>query len=86
MGRMKEMLAEYDFDPMTVIEAKCQLCGHESTVEVETLAYLRWQNGTYLQDAFPTLSPAERETVKLGFCLPCQDALFSPPEDEPEED
>jgi hypothetical protein len=29
-------------------------------------AYIKWRNGMYIQDAFPTLSADEREFIKTG--------------------
>ncbi len=54
---------------------------------VDRDAFNRWQSGTKIQDAFPTLSPEERETMVSGVCSDeCWDKLSLPPEPEEEID
>jgi hypothetical protein len=60
-----------------VIENNCPICGAVHTV---TLAYSRYRymikRNMNIQDAFPELSPAEREQLISGLCLKCQEYVF----------
>jgi hypothetical protein len=64
--------------------ATCPRC--EKPAEVKGLrkrALDRWQAGALVQNAFPGLSPAEREILASGMHDECFNAWFPPdPEDE----
>jgi len=44
--------------------AKCSECGRGETVKVKASEMTAYMGGVLLQDAFPSLTKAERETVK----------------------
>lgn len=46
----------------------CPFCGSVNTIEVDAQAYTDWQNGEYIQNAFPTLSADDMEIIKTGIC------------------
>lgn len=49
----------------------CPFCGKSSRVWVNEIDYAQWKNGTLAQDAFPYLSPDEREILISGVCSSC---------------
>lgn len=59
------------------ITKACTQCGKEFVIEFEYEDFVKWQNGAMIQDAFPYLTPAEREFAFLtGICGECFDNLF----------
>ena len=60
---------------MTIIRT-CPLCGKENEIEVGIGQYFKWKDGLLVQDAFPDLSPEEREILISGVCSSCQDDIF----------
>lgn len=46
-------------DPLTGIV-------HEMDLPITNQQYGRWQSGVLIQDAFPNLTPAQREFIKTG--------------------
>lgn len=59
-----------------IIGGTCPLCGREHSVTVEFTDYLFWDEGTPAQEAFPYLTPSEREQLISGFCQKCQRKIF----------
>ena len=62
----------------TRIEANCNLCGNKTKLVVGTDALIEYRQGALVQDAFPSLSLADREVViaqRTGFyvCPVCWD-------------
>ena len=55
----------------------CPFCGHANEVMVNEDDYWNWQDGAFVQDAFPYLSPDEREMLISGICPKCWDATFN---------
>lgn len=53
----------------------CPFCGESNRVWVNEIDYLNWKNGTLAQDAFPYLSPDEREILISGVCSTCWDMI-----------
>lgn len=54
----------------------CPFCGREHSVFVEESDYMRWTEGELAQNAFPYLSPTEREQIISGICPTCQREIF----------
>lgn len=48
------------------LSADCSVSGKRFTVLVNHEAWLSWMNGTKAKDAFPELSPAQREFIMTG--------------------
>lgn len=60
-----------------VITSICPICGRLVDTKVELEQYEAYMYGEMLaQDAFPTLSATDRETIISGMCPECQDEIF----------
>ena len=61
-----------------IITRKCPMCGSITEIEVDDnlkSAIDRYNSGIgYIQDI--PLSASEREFIKTGFCMECQEILF----------
>lgn len=66
------------------LEATCPLCNHTNSIMVYADDYYAWQNGTLIQDAFPYLSPDDREMLISGICPFCWEKMFGEEEEENE--
>jgi hypothetical protein len=64
------------------VETKCPVCKKTEHIYVNQTDFVAWQEGKFAQDAFPYLTPAQREQLISGTCAPCWDKLFPPEEDE----
>lgn len=64
---------------MSKIELKrnCPSCGQTQVVSVEQEDYDKYQNGMYVQNAFPYLSAEQRELFITGICPECWEKMFS---------
>lgn len=60
-----------------VYENSCWHCGETNEITVNSVDFLRWQLGDYIQDAFPHLDADKRELVKTGFHPECWSEVFS---------
>ena len=58
------------------VDMSCVFCGDDHAVEVELKDYERWENGELAQNAFPYLTPTEREQLISGICPKCQAKIF----------
>lgn len=66
-----------------IIYQTCPICREETKIEVDGAKYAAWRSRQMLiQDAFPELSPVEREIIKTGYCKKHQEWLFAPPEED----
>lgn len=54
----------------------CPACGKTSRFELDKQALASWRKNILIQDAFPDLPVADRETVKTGWHGPCWDSYF----------
>lgn len=59
----------------------CSWCNKDSIIYLDAASYLNYSNGAPIQDAFPFLSPDERELIISGTHPKCWDEMF-PSEDE----
>lgn len=64
------------------IRIPCLHCKKEENIEVSAEALQRWKNGLLAQEAFPDLSPEQREMFISKICPSCWDKLFGPMEEE----
>jgi hypothetical protein len=72
---------------MVEVQCKpCPFCGKQSVLLVSYEGYLKYREGAFIQDAFPTLSPDARELLISGTCPECWDRFLTPPEEEDDED
>jgi hypothetical protein len=58
----------------------CCVCGSTHEFVLDEIKFNNWQEGVYIQNAFPDLTPADREILISGTCDECFHELF-PPED-----
>lgn len=62
-------------DTKVVITSICPWCGKASTFEVDKDVWDKglkaYNNGAHIQDAWPTLSPSDRELIITGICNEC---------------
>ena len=63
---------------MSKIELKrnCPVCRRTQFVVVEQEDYDKYQNGMYVQDAFPYLRAEQREMFITGICSECWKKMF----------
>lgn len=54
----------------------CPICGREHELIVDFEQYLEYQSGALVQDAFPHMSPTDRERFVSGLCPDCQEEVF----------
>ena len=62
---------------MKNIEIECIFCDKVSNLLVRSDDMRKWENGMYIQDAFPYLDDVERELLLTGICGDCFDDTFS---------
>lgn len=55
----------------------CPVCGESSFVAVKEDALKAWQNGMYVQDAFPDFDADKRELLMTGTHPECWDSMFA---------
>lgn len=68
---------------LVTIEFRCPVCGKIHYLEdVDYEALEAWQNGELIQNAFPDMSPADREKFLTGYCEDCQNRIFAEPEED----
>ena len=60
------------------ITVLCPFCSTPSSIIAPTIGLDDYfKKGQLIQNALPTLSPEERETIKTGMCLQCQSQIFN---------
>ena len=64
-------------DTTVMIETACPFCGAAHMIEVNLTDYWDWKDGKLAQDAFPYLTPDEREMLISGICPKCWDSMFA---------
>ena len=57
------------------IGRKCPFCGEYHEVFVSEADYANWCGGELAQNAFPYLTPNEREIIISGICPKCWDEM-----------
>ena len=69
------MVAERQ-QPEAVVKGNCPCCKAAWSLTVPRAGFMAWKAGTYIQDAFPHLPPADRELLISGTCGQCFDDMF----------
>jgi hypothetical protein len=59
----------------------CPVCGDVAILQLDVEGAKKYNQGAYIQDAFPNMSAADRERFISGVCGTCWSKMF-PPEDE----
>lgn len=62
---------------------RCPCCGNQAVLTLDAKSYFAWAEGAYIQDAFPSMSPSEREMLLSGIHPECWSAAF--PDEELED-
>lgn len=61
----------------TIVDVECTACGDTSNLIVNEANYYEWLDRRMLaQDAFPDLSPGDRELLISRTCEFCFDSMF----------
>lgn len=66
----------------TFFEAYCIICQKKRSVEMPydpstfSVRWDMWKNGKHIQQAFPELSPDQREAMLTGTCPACWRKIF----------
>lgn len=55
---------------------ECPMCGKYHMLTIDLEQYLNYQSGALVQDAFPHMSPTDRERFISGLCPDCQKKIF----------
>jgi len=55
---------------------KCNWCGKKTVLTLPTEGIAKYNAGAFVQDAFPELSPAEREMIISNTCEGCWNKMF----------
>lgn len=58
----------------------CIHCGKPGFLEVDAASYNRWQEGEFVQNAFPDMPLDDREQLISGIHGKCFDEMFPPDE------
>lgn len=66
-----------------VVTPPCPVCDKESTYALDTQKVMEWQMGALIQNVFPEMTPAQRETLINGTHDECFEQLYGS-EGEPE--
>ena len=62
---------------MMNIGVQCPFCGCITELEIPLEGYFAWKlDGELVQNAFPELTPTEREMLISGICPDCQKDIF----------
>lgn len=65
------------------VQRTCPLCGKQSVLEnIPLSGYQAYMNGALIQNAFPTMSPSDREIMITGTHPKCWDLLFADDSDD----
>jgi hypothetical protein len=55
---------------------RCIHCGEANTIVVNAQGLADWQNGMFVQDAFPELDRSQCEIIMTGIHKECWDEMF----------
>lgn len=62
---------------MKTINKQCMMCKQNVEIKVKAEDFQSWQEGAFIQNAFPYLSIDEREILISNICGTCFDKMFS---------
>mgnify|MGYP000595189824 CR=1 FL=1 len=60
---------------MIKVQIPCKSCETYVTLEAPEESWVAWEKGVFVQNAFPGLTPSERELLISGICGKCFDSL-----------
>lgn len=61
----------------TIMPVVCEECGEVFDIAVDFEDLLRWKAGELVQNAFPYLTPSERELLISQTCGDCWNQMYS---------
>lgn len=61
---------------LSTIVKTCMICNREASVSVDSASLYLYNQGEYVHNAFPDLSPADREIIISGTHGECWDSMF----------
>lgn len=62
--------------PRITVTKKCQMCGKDTSIDVDIDGYNRWRSGELIQNVWPEMSPDQQETLISGTHPECWAKLF----------
>jgi hypothetical protein len=65
-----------------IIRSTCPCCGTLNHIHALQSEFDAWQAGALVQDAFPTMSATDRESLISGLCPDCQATFFADDDEE----
>lgn len=68
-------------DGTVTVSGPCYSCGKQQSVQVDSVAFEKFERGQFAQNCFPNISAAEREFLISGICGVCWDEMFPPDEE-----
>lgn len=54
----------------------CRVCKKQENIPITADQYRRWQDGGYIQNVCPELTPNQRELMLSRICGTCFDKMF----------
>jgi hypothetical protein len=63
------------------VTGPCIYCGTEQSIRLDAEAAIKFREGGFAQDCFPTLSADQREFLISGICGKCWNEMFPDEED-----
>ena len=78
MGLEPASALGYEADGVAMVSyaTQCPFCRRISTIKMTREGFDRWQSGVHVQDAFPSMSIDDRETLISGSCGKCFDTEY----------
>ena len=78
---MKALIDIQTFDPraddLIVVRRTCSWCKGMTDLKVSRFLYKMWREGTNIQDVWPHVPLAYRETMQTGYHDVCFEAIFA---------
>ena len=69
----KEHIVDSSYGPQTrALTIECPFCHKYVELKVPTKEFYEWQKGLFIQDAMPSVTTNDRETIISGMCSDCQ--------------
>jgi hypothetical protein len=63
-------------DKAVCVDVKCKWCGKISELVVPESGLEAYNNGEFIQVAFPELNADQREMLKTSICIECWSKIF----------
>lgn len=77
------MLIEYCISPKGNVGIECPHCHKVIELPIKEEELLAWNpNEQFVQEAFPELTPGQREMLLSGLCEECWNEIFSEEDEE----